>query len=305
MEIIDDHGIDFDAYLSEPDESAFVRPASSYADAVIDRFYNPKANAGAHLPWGKYEFTVQFRPSEVTLWLGMNGHGKSMLLGQLASSFMAQGERVLILSFEMKPVATIARMCRQASCSQEPSIRFIKDFHEWSDHKFWLYDQQGTVKSDRVLAVCRYFAKELKGTHIVIDSMMKCGMPEDDYNGQKHFIDELTAIARDYKIHIHLVHHSRKMSNEDSPPGKMDAKGTGAITDLVDNCITVWRNKRKEIQTAKGQESETDPDALMIIDKQRHGEWEGRIALWFHKQSQQYVSAPGGRPFDLMTWDRE
>jgi twinkle protein len=129
---------------------------------------------------------------------------------------------------------------------------------------------------------------------------MKCGIAEDDYNGQKRFLDELTAIARDKKIHIHLVHHSRKLADENSPPGKMDAKGTGAITDLVDNCVTTWRNKKKEVLAAQGKESETDPDALMIIDKQRHGEWEGRIALWYHKPSQQFVSCPGGKPIELM-----
>lgn len=299
MNIIDDLSIDFDAYLREPDESAHVIPASSYADQIIDRFYNPQTNHGARLPWGKHEFTIQFRPGEVSLWLGMNGHGKSMALGQLMTSFMAQGEKALILSFEMKPVATLARMCRQAAQCAEPSMKYIKEFSEWTDGKLWMYDQQGTVKTSRVIAVCRYFATELKGTHIVIDSLMKCGIAEDDYNGQKAFVDELTSIARDHRVHIHLVHHSRKLANEDSPPGKMDAKGTGAITDLVDNCVTIWRNKKKEAQAAQGKESPTDPDALMIVDKQRHGEWDGRIALWFHKQSQQYLCSPSARTIDL------
>lgn len=300
MEVIDD-GIDFDAYLREPDESANVRPASSYLDEVIDRFHNPEAHYGARLPWGRHEFAIQFRPAEVTLWLGLNGHGKSMLLGQLMTGFMAQGERVLIQSFEMKPVATLARMCRQASMGGNPSVGFIRDYHAWTDGKLWMYDQQGTIKPDRAIAVSRYFAGELKGTHIVVDSLMKCGIPEDDYNGQKAFIDDMTAVARDKHMHIHVVHHSRKLHDENTPPGKMDAKGTGAITDQVDNCITVWRNKKKEGLIAKGVSCD-EPDALMIVDKQRHGEWEGRIALWFDRASQQYVASPTGRPMDLMSF---
>jgi hypothetical protein len=39
---------------------------------------------------------------------------------------------------------------------------------------------------------------------------MKCVAGEDDYNGQKTFVDELTAIARDYGMHIHLVHHIKQ-----------------------------------------------------------------------------------------------
>lgn len=299
MNIIDDHSIDFDAYLSEPDEAAHVVPASAFVDQVIDRFYGQESSNGSRLPWGKHAFTIQFRSGEVTLWLGMNGHGKSLMTGQLMTWFMAYGDKVLVQSFEMKPVITLQRMCRQAAQTSEPSIQFIKDYHQWTDGKLWMYDQQGTIKSERVLSVCRYFATEIKGNHIVIDSLMKCGIAEDDYNGQKRFVDELTAVARDNQIHIHLIHHSRKLSDEHAPPGKMDAKGSGAITDLVDNCVTIWRNKKKELLIAQGKESD-DPDALMIVDKQRNGEWEGRIALWYHKESQQYLSAPKNHPIELM-----
>ena len=300
MQVIDDTLIDFDAYLAAPDESAFVRCASSYTDALIDRFYNREEKIETSLPWGKYQFTISFRPMEVTLWLGVNGHGKSLLLGQLATSFCSQGEKVLIISFEMKPVTTLARMCRQASMGPNPAIGFIKSFSEWTDEKLWMYDQQGTVKSDRVLAVCRYFAKELSGTHVVIDSLMKCIADDDGYNEQKRFVDSLTSIARDNNLHIHLVHHSRKLSDENSPPGKMDAKGTGAITDQVDNCVTIWRNKRKESEMAKGKGDPDAPDALLIVDKQRNGEWEGRIALWYDRDSQQFLPGRHAKPMDLM-----
>ena len=294
---------DLQPYMGEVvDESPHVRPASEFCQDVIDRFSGIGIACGARLPWGKAEHFIQFRPGEVTLWLGMNGHGKSMLLGQLTTSFLAQGDKACILSFEMKPVATLARMTRQAAQCEEPTIAFVKRFMAWTDDRLWMYDQQGTVKSERVLSVCRYFADKLQGQHLIIDSLMKCGFPEDDYNGQKRFLDELTAIARDKKIHIHLVHHSRKLADENSPPGKMDAKGTGAITDLVDNCVTVWRNKKKEALMAVGKADEDELDALMIVDKQRHGEWEGRIALWFHKASQQYLGAPNCKPFDLMEW---
>ena len=77
MEVLDDT-IDFDAYVQEPDESANVKPASSFLDEVIDRFHNPQTHTGARLPWGRYEFSIRFRPGEVTLWLGMNGHGKAL-----------------------------------------------------------------------------------------------------------------------------------------------------------------------------------------------------------------------------------
>lgn len=298
MQMIPDT-VDFSAYLSEPDESAYIRPASAYIDALVDRFYNPEAQQGARLPWGKHEFRIAFRPGELSLWAGISGHGKSLLLGQLMICFMAQGERALIQSFEMKPVITLSRMCRQASQCEHPAIAFIKGFGAWTDGKLWMYDQQGTIAPDRVLSVSRYFAAELGGTHVVIDSLMKCGIAEDDYNGQKAFVDELTALARDRRMHIHLVHHIRKQHDEFGLPGKMDAKGTGAITDMADNCIIVWRNKRKEAAAAKSEAQPSDPDALMIVEKQRNGEWEGKIGLWFDSVSHQYLAAPGCPPITL------
>ena len=293
---------DLAEYIEGPDESPHIVSAADYCDEVIKRFHDPEDSKGSKLPWGKVEFAIQFRPGEVTLWLGINGHGKSMLLGQLMTGFMAQGEKACVLSFEMKPVATLQRMCRQASCGSRPTIEYIQRFHQWTDGKLWMYDQQGTVKPDRVLSVIRYFADKLQGNHVVIDSLMKCGISEDDYNGQKRFLDELTSIARDKQIHIHLVHHSRKQGDESSPPGKMDAKGSGAITDQVDNCISVWRNKKKESDLQAGKGDERDIDALMVVDKQRHGEWEGKIMLWFHKESQQYVAGYGVSPTDLTVW---
>lgn len=291
---------DLAPYIHGPDESPNIKPAANYVDEVIDKFYGDQAKSGSRLPWGKSEFTISFRPGEVSLWLGMNGHGKSLLLGQLLTWWMAHDEACCIASFEMKPATTLQRMCRQAAQCNEPSIQFIQQFHRWTDSRLWMYDQQGTVSPDRVLSVCRFFADKMNGQHIVIDSLMKCGMGEDDYNGQKRFVDELTSIARDYNIHIHLVHHSRKLGDENSPPGKMDAKGTGAITDQVDNCISVWRNKKKEKAAQNGNLDMDQPDSLMIVDKQRNGEWEGSVALWFNRASGQFVGSPSAGTIDLL-----
>lgn len=295
---------DLEPYLNGPDETPNIVPASGYVDAVIDRFYGEQSAKGAKLPWGKAEFSIAFRPGEVTLWLGMNGHGKSLVLGQLMLWWMAHDDACCVASFEMKPATTLQRMCRQGAQSSEPPIEWIKKFHRWTDGRLWMYDQQGTVSPQRVLSVCRYFADGIGGQHVVIDSLMKCGIPEDDLNGQKKFVDELTSVARDNNIHIHLVHHSRKLSDENTPPGKMDAKGSGAITDQVDNCITVWRNKRKERDTQAGINDPTKPDAMMIVDKQRNGEWEGNILLWFDKASQQFLAGAGHPTMDLLRKQR-
>lgn len=272
---------DIDRYIAEndKDESAFVKPAVDYCEAVINRFYGKEEKTRSkQLPWSKCFGNFDLRRSEVTLWLGYNGHGKSLLLGQIANRLMQQGEKVCIASLEMRPVATLQRMCRQAAGSDSPAIGYIRAYHTWTDNKLWIYDQHGSTPPNRIENLCRYIVS-LGVNHILIDSLMKIIEDEDDYNGQKRFVNQLCIIARDTGLHIHLVHHSRKGHDESKTPGKMDAKGSGAITDLVDNCVSVWR--RKDPQDDK-------PDCLLTVDKQRHGEWEGKIALWYHPQSQAF-----------------
>lgn len=299
--------IDFNAYLRETDAKANVKPAKFWMAQIIERLHNPEKIKRVYLPWEKCRDVFNVRPGEVTLWAGQNGHGKTQVLSQIVLSLMGQGEKVVIASFEMKPVTTLQRLSRMYAgtnpFSQEyQSVAGIKaldmlfgEFSEWSDRSLWLYDQQGSVTADRVIGMARYCAKELGITHIVIDSLMKCVGGEDDYNGQKNFVDELTALARDNSVHIHLVHHMRKPQNEAHMPDKHDTKGSGSITDQVDNVMMVWRNKPKEDDVkANGTRAKkfAEHDAVILCRKQRNGEDEPNIALWFDKDSQQYKGDP-------------
>ena len=311
MIVFDD--VDFALYERETDAAQKVKPASVWVQELIDRIKSPIKQKRAVMPWRKTHTQVQFRPGEVTVWGGANGQGKSLVTGQVGLSLCAQGEKVCVASFEMKPLKTLERMARQWSAfnvsdpafqGNDEAMRQFLDlygqFSEWTDGKLWLYDQQGTVTARQVCAVARYCAVEKGITHFVVDSLMKCVASEDDYNGQKMFVDELTAIARDHGMHIHLVHHIKKPADESHKPTKYDFKGTGAITDQVDNVIAVWRNKTKEKNRAAGKMvADMEPDALLICDKQRNGEWEGQIGLWFDQTSMQYVGNPGDEPLSL------
>jgi len=304
---------EFARYMQETEPRQKVKAASVYVQEAIDRLGKPSVQAKACLPWGKTHKVFRFRPGEVTLWAGVNGHGKSMVTGLVALSLCVQEQRVCIASFEMKPEKTIERMLRQWSGQAAPTedelsdpqtLAVFRDLYEqfggWSGQTLWFYDQQGTVKPEIILAVMRYCAHELGVQHFFIDSLMKCVANEDDYNGQKRFVDEVTAIARDSGMHVHLIHHLKKLPDESKTPDKMDVKGSGSITDQVDNLLMVWRNKPKEKNVAAGKPvAEGEADAMLFCEKQRNGEWEGRVSLWFHKASQQYVGSPNACTLDM------
>ncbi|MFU1927515.1 AAA family ATPase [Bordetella hinzii] len=307
-QIIHSGDIDFQAYMAESEPQAKVLAAEAWRDDLARTVEHGEQITGAKLPWPKTHDLLRFRPGEVTLWQGINGHGKSELLGQACIGFANQGERVCIASFEMKPQATLKRMLRQTAMNSRPSVQAVDRLIDWSRDRLWLYDQQGTVTPAMLYAVIRYCADRLKVRHMVIDSLMKCVRGEDDYNGQKDFVDMLCTLARDLRMHIHLVHHAKKGESEDQVPGKFAAKGSGAIVDQVDQLLTVWRNKKKErIAEAElrkdgevSAETHETPDALLICDKNRHGEWEGRIQLWRHADSLQFVGDKRRQPLDMI-----
>ncbi len=307
--------MDFATYMAQTDAKQKVRPASDFMSEIIADLGQPSREVKSFLPWDKTHSVFAFRPGEVTLWGGVNGQGKSLMSGQAMLSLMAQNERICIASFEMKPRRTLERMVRQFS-GQRPPEEWMRDpavlasykdvyeqFSDYSSKLLWLYDQQGTVQTETIMGVMRYAAHELKCRHFVVDSLMKCVKGEDDYNGQKEFVDRITALARDTGMHIHLVHHIRKLGSETDMPGKTDVKGSGSITDQVDNLLLVWRNKNKERDREAGKAINADvPDAMLICDKQRNGEWEGRIALWFEPESTQYVAMNGAPAMNFSSW---
>ncbi|MBR8654311.1 AAA family ATPase [Achromobacter sp. Marseille-Q0513] len=307
-QIISPADVDFEAYMAETEPQAKVLAAEAWRDELARAVEHGEQVTGAKLPWAKTHDLLRFRPGEVTLWQGINGHGKSELLGQACIGFACQDERVCIASFEMKPQSTLKRMLRQTAMNSRPSVQAVDRLIDWSRDRLWLYDQQGTVKPAMLYAVARYCADRLKVRHLVIDSLMKCVRCEDDYNGQKDFVDMLCTLARDLGMHIHLVHHAKKGENEDAVPGKFSAKGSGAIVDQVDQMLTVWRNKKKEriaeVELRNGGELSDEtlklPDTMLICDKNRHGEWEGRISLWRHADSLQFTSDQRRQPIDMI-----
>ena len=284
----------------DPEE---LHPASSYLDSVFDYLQNGPERSGNSLPWAKTQTTVGLRNGETTIWAGINGHGKSQIVGHVVVDSLAKGERWCVASMEFKPYKFLARMARQACATNRPESDDRQALAAFWNDSLWVFDVQGTAKADRILEVFEYAYRRYGVRNFLIDSLAKCGFGEDAYNEQKAFVDRLSDFARNNDIQVHLVCHSRKRNDESDLPDKFDIKGTGAITDMVDNVFIVWRNKPKEqkVQEAtsdwgKQQAQSEGPDAILSCCKQRNGEWEGKIKLWFDKASLQYLESSTSSP---------
>lgn len=293
-------------------ESQDVHWGNNFKDALINRFEMGEQFTGSELPWSKTSQQLRLRSGEVTIWAGMNGHFKSMLLGQVIQWIaMKEDVPVGIMSFEMPVADTMHRMVMQAADSKDPSLQFIKDWADWNEDKIAYYDKLDTTRSDRVLGVVFHMAKDLGCKHIMIDSLTKCGLPYGERGAEKDFIDALCATAKVFGIHIHLVCHVRKphSGGEEYRPTKFDVRGAGELTDLVHNVIICWADKKRKkllasrspLSAADSKYLDDNPDQRLIVAKQRGGQYEGTIGLYMRPSLQFAGDDRNSIPFNMTT----
>jgi len=283
--------VDLSAYIEPPEFAAKVRSASDFRDAVRKKLQPEESRVKSPtMLLSKVSRGIEFRPGEVTAWVGYNGHRKSMFTSQVALDLAVQRQKILIVSLEMDPADTMARMVCQAAAMSLPSDQMLDQFHRWTDGRLWLFDHVGNLSVDKSFALCRYFADQHQGTHVFLDSMMMICASEEKLDEQKRFSTGLVRLAQETGLHIHVITHCRKPAagDESKLPTRYEIRGSSAISDQAQNVVVVWMNKAKY---AKLEMNRNDVDALdqpcavVKVDKQRNGRWEGKIQLWHDEAS--------------------
>lgn len=308
-------GMDSDAVFQCIERAKYFDPeelcsAGDLLQETIDSFEQRDIGLFSS-PWTSLNRNFKFRAGELTLVNGVNGHGKSELVGHIVVKAMSQGVRACIASLELKPGKMLARLTRQTICTASPKREEIIMTNEWFSDRLWVFKLTGTAKTGRLLDIFAYARRRYGIELFVIDNLAKCGLDEDDYTGQKDFIDALCDFKNEHNCHVLLVTHSRK-TNEATPTGKMDVKGTGALTDMPDNVMAVWRNipreraLRKVERTGyeslnKDEQASVDMPASMIrLLKQREGEgWLGDICTTFDARSHQFLEGED-KPYNYL-----
>lgn len=299
--------------IARPRDPEELRGAEAYTDDVVSLFTDTGPEVGIRTPWQKVGDSLVFRPGELTVIAGINGHGKSQAVGFMAAHAMRNGARVCVASLEFRVKGWLHRLVRQIAARQDPSERYVRDVMAWlGDGRLWAFDAQGTADWKRMIDVFRYARRRYGIDLFVIDNLTGLGIGEEDYQGQKSVTLALSNFARDESCHVWLVHHIRKSGSENEQPDKMDIKGSGAITDLASTVLTVWRNKAKEAKRLAAQdigaELEHDeamkPDVRIRCSKQRNyagnGNGEPSIALWWAGDAYHYLGSPHHRPRPIM-----
>lgn len=283
-----------------------LRRASDYRDKIINLFWPAHEElSGYTSPYGKLADRLRFRPGEVTLWSGAAGSGKSQILSDCIPHWIKEGSRICLASLEMKGEQTLRRMVKQTGGVDRPTAAFLSRILEFLDPGLLIYEHVGKARVAALLEVFDYARAKFGCDQFVIDSLMRLGIAGDDYTGQEQALFQIVDWAVKANIHLHLVAHSRKSERGQGVPETEDIKGAMEIGANASNIVTIWRNRNHE-ENLKSAVSESiraelgqKPGVILNIAKQRNGDFEGKIGLWFDQSTYRYHSS-----HDRGLWER-
>lgn len=261
-----------------------------YFESKIQKLFSQgAAMMGTKTAWNRLDDILKgWRESELTIWSGRNGSGKSTILNQVILDLARKGERSCIYSGEMSPERYLRWAVVQHKENDAPSPFSISDALEWMSGKIYILNVTDMITPDKLLEDFEYAARRYDCKHFVIDSLMKIQINEnDEYNQQKMFVSRLTDFVKRFDCHIHLVAHPRKGQSDDDAPGKVDVKGSSHITDLAHNVIVLFRINEETKDRAR-EKGKTPPDMVLYVKKNREFGVEGKIGMFFNTQTKKF-----------------
>jgi len=306
---------DLEKYYEATDIAGHVFNPDDFKEETLEWIARRNDGAGCRIPcFDSGDFRLI--PGTMSVWAGINGHGKSALLQQFCLWWSAgiatdKKEKILFWSPEMDFKVQVERMIKQVLGIGFPTVEAASYAMDYLNNKIAVYGKEEGVSGNEVIALTRW-AADHGFTQIVIDSLMMVDLKSDQNNlylTQKNFVRTLKESARITGIHVHLVAHMRKSENETRIGDKMDIKGSGEITDLADYAFIVFKNveKHRELQNAaqgyklKGGKTvefwEEKPDGFFRCIKNRYDSHCPGHHLWwsgpsFSFKNQRYAETP-------------
>lgn len=273
-----------------PEDHHLIRPPIAYRDDVVALFSDSECK-GDKMPADKARGLMQFREHESSVWFGYHESFKSIYLNELTTFWATKGIKCAVASFEMPAAKLVQLSVRQALANPKPTIERIDYALERLSEALQIYDVMGQVKPMHMLAVMRYCAIEHEVRHFVLDNLTTLLPVGNDHNDvHKDFYSGVLSIARETGMHVHVVAHTTKpeKGDESKMPTGYGIRGTGAVPNMADNLICVFRNKVKEDKMDAGTVDEDvrrEPDLVVKVDKQKHWDFRGRLNYWIDRKS--------------------
>jgi len=254
---------------------------------------------GIELPWG---FPWKIRPGETSLIFAEEKTGKTTLLYYLTVHLLSHPEqKALLVSLEMPKDITFWELAsmlvgfKSADKADDERLADVAAAYEWLKERVIVYDFVGIGNWRQILRHIEYAVQYLGVTWVVLDSIMRMGIPDDDYGQQGVAAMAFSKSAKDLRYHNVLVNHANKSDSRGTAKGR----GSALWPANVDNnlSLSVNRDKQNKLSDLNHQlglekdSSDTDPTAVMEIEKELAkviNDWDTKLIL----ENQRY---PGAR----------
>jgi twinkle protein len=195
---------------------------------------------------------IGFNPSELTIWSGSNGSGKSSILSQLAIEGIDQGFKVAMFSGELMADRVLNWLQLQCAGKKHTQATQYENFYtvpeqakeqinKWLEGKLYIYNNDLGTKVENVLSAIRDCIEKNKIDMVILDNMMSLSLASvsgERYEKQTALVLALCELAKKYNVHIMFVCHPRKSLGF---LRKTDISGASDLVNACDNCMIIHR----------------------------------------------------------------
>jgi hypothetical protein len=196
---------------------------------------------------------IGFKIGQVSVWSGRRGCAKSTLVNMLILNAANRGYRTALFTGELSGGEQKQWLMLQAAGRQFNQQSKFNDFYftpnnivekiePWLDKYFRMYNNMYSADILNIEEKVRKLHAEWPFQILCIDNLMVMSISElgenDEWNNQKKLLNKLTTLARELKIHIHLLAHPNKAKDWIT----IDSiSGSGNIGNYAQNVFLVSR----------------------------------------------------------------
>lgn len=229
-----------------------------------------------------------WRESEVTVWTGNRGGGKSTILLQHTLDMSTKGISCCVASLEMPAPRYFMWGVIQYLRNSDPTEEEIRRASRELSKHIYLINSYESLPLSEIIESFEYAARRFNCKHFIIDSLMKIKRPGiKELQEEAEILNTISDFAKKYRAHVHLVAHPRKQESDEKHLDMVDIKGSGQIIDLADNIIAHSRPSEEQINAAKEQDKFIASGLIRILKNRYFGE-HGRIKLTYDARTKRY-----------------
>lgn len=266
---------------------------------------------------------IGFSKSELCVWSGSNGSGKSSILSQLAINSINNGFKVAFFSGELmadRVLNWIQLQCvgkNHVESTQYENYYTVpsktkEKINNWLEGDLFIYNNNFGSKVENVLKAIDGCINKNEIDVVIIDNMMSLDLASvngEKYDRQTNLVSALSQLAKKKNVVIHFVCHPRKSLGF---LRKQDISGTADITNLADNvfivhrCNTDFKRSIKEFLQIKEDNPLLRYSNIIEIAKNRSlGVADEFIGTFFEKESKRFLNSLGEDKHYKWEFDKE